>query len=370
MLSDGSLTPQERRQLITHALSPRRLELIILPTEQCNFRCTYCYEDFRIGKMRPEVVTGIKNLIGQRVHDLRTLVIQWFGGEPLAAKDIMLDISRHARRLCTENGVRLLTIITTNASLLRAPLLDQLAALYDELRFQITLDGDPEQHNMTRVSAGGQGTFSTIWKNLLMMKATAHRFHVDLRLHQGPANEASMVRLIERLNGEFAEDSRFGIYFHEISDLGGPLGGTIPLLSHSAYARRTATLRAMSKVSVRADADSESQRNVCQHICYAAKANAFIIRATGRIGKCTVILGDDRNDIGKINEDGTLSLDAGKQLPWIAGLQTMDMKSLECPLHYLDMPRVGRRASADAAHAVGGDEKGSGSKGSQNSWST
>lgn len=361
MLSCGSLTPQERRLLITHALSPRRLELIILPTEQCNFRCTYCYEDFKIGKMRPEVVTGIKNLILHRISDLRTLVIQWFGGEPLAAKDIMLDISRHARRLCTENGARLLTIITTNGSLLRAPLLDQLVTLYDELRFQITLDGDPDQHNRTRVSAGGRGTFSTIWQNLLMMKATAHRFHVDLRLHQGPENEASMVRLIGMLNGEFAEDPRFGIYFHEVSDLGGPPTGTIPLLSGSAYTERTVKLRAMSRVSVRSDPESDGARNVCQHICYAAKANAFIIRATGRIAKCTVILSDDRNDIGKINEDGTLSLDAAKQLPWVSGLQTMDMKKLECPLHYLDIPQVARPVSADDLRPNGGGAVSSGS---------
>lgn len=28
----------------------RNLRLIIMPTEQCNFRCRYCYEDFKLGK--------------------------------------------------------------------------------------------------------------------------------------------------------------------------------------------------------------------------------------------------------------------------------------------------------------------------------
>jgi len=36
---------------ILATLNPKSLELILYPTEQCNFRCTYCYEDFLIGRM-------------------------------------------------------------------------------------------------------------------------------------------------------------------------------------------------------------------------------------------------------------------------------------------------------------------------------
>ena len=59
-----------------------RLQLILLPTEQCNFRCTYCYEDFAIGRMTPEVVSGVKNLIDRRADGLSHLQLSWFGGEP------------------------------------------------------------------------------------------------------------------------------------------------------------------------------------------------------------------------------------------------------------------------------------------------
>ena len=36
---------------IAYSLSNEYLHLIVLPTEKCNFRCTYCYEDFLNGKM-------------------------------------------------------------------------------------------------------------------------------------------------------------------------------------------------------------------------------------------------------------------------------------------------------------------------------
>ena len=43
-------------------------------------------------------------------------------------------------------------------------------------------------------------------------------------------------------------------------------------------------------------------------------------------------LNDDRNTIGKINEDGTLTIDNAKLQPWVRGLSTLEEKALECPL--------------------------------------
>lgn len=50
----------------------RDFQLIILPTEQCNFRCVYCYESFIRGEMKPSVIQSVKNLIDQRIPTLKT----------------------------------------------------------------------------------------------------------------------------------------------------------------------------------------------------------------------------------------------------------------------------------------------------------
>jgi len=77
---------------IFYALRDDVLNLTILPTEQCNFRCFYCYESFKLGKMSKETSDSILKLVQKRASTLKILTIGWFGGEPLMAKDIVLSL--------------------------------------------------------------------------------------------------------------------------------------------------------------------------------------------------------------------------------------------------------------------------------------
>src|SRR3979490_3029402 len=98
--------------LIADSFDPRHLELIILPTERCNFRCTYCYEDFKLGKMSRKVVDAIKLLLAARVNDLHSLQLSWFGGEPLLAKEIILEVNNFSKELYAQSHYS--SSITTN----------------------------------------------------------------------------------------------------------------------------------------------------------------------------------------------------------------------------------------------------------------
>jgi uncharacterized protein len=108
------------------------LNLIILPTEACNFRCTYCYETFENRKMPRPVVTGIKSLIDRRGTDLDELEISWFGGEPLLALDVITEISKHALHVAKTEGFTFRSGMTTNGYFLdqdRHIIIEQLLAV-------------------------------------------------------------------------------------------------------------------------------------------------------------------------------------------------------------------------------------------------
>lgn len=72
------------------------------------------------------------------------------------------------------------------------------------------------------------------------------------------------------------------------------------------------------------------------YICYAGKPNSLGIRANGSLNKCTVALSDDRNSVGKINKDGTLTLNNERYSSWIKGFTTLDSWQMGCPLSYMN----------------------------------
>ena len=311
------------------ALSQQKLHLILLPTEKCNFRCTYCYEDFALGRMPLAVINGVKRLITNRIPVLSTFDLSWFGGEPLLAKDIMLNIGTYAHELCRRQGVGFSANTTTNGYGLTEELFSQLLDI-SHTEFQITLDGDEEWHDKTRVRANGGSTFAKIWENLHGCRRTEREFLITLRLHVHEDNVESMKRLHGRLKDEFLGDSRFVAYFHKVSNLGGPRPVSAKVLKRKEY------LEALDYITdgrsrLSAPASGISEEHIEGYICYAARPNSLVIRANGRVGKCTVALQDERNDIGRINEDGTLDINNEKLRLWFEGYVELSPSALGCP---------------------------------------
>lgn len=318
-----------KEKIIPTLISNRLLELIILPTEQCNFRCVYCYEDFSIGKMKRETIDGIKHLISKRAKELDILKLSWFGGEPLSAREIVYEISEHANDIAYQHGIKYVSNMTTNGFLLSEIVATKLYML--GIRdFQVSLDGPREVHNKTRLRINKTGSFDQIWENLLDLRNSTLLFSITLRIHVTPDNYQSLFILIEELKTYFGGDARFKVFFKAIADLGGPNAKQFSVL------HRTVLPSMMQKLMDAVDNKltiTKLKNTTAPYVCYAAQANSFLIRADGTLGKCTVAMNDARNAIGRITKEGTLLFDNEKILPWVRGLKTLDAKTLGCPLY-------------------------------------
>lgn len=301
------------------------LELIIHPTEACNFRCRYCYENFNIDKMKPNTVNALKLFLNQRVPELNNILIQWFGGEPLVGYNIVTDVMKHISSIKEKqnNGLNITSYMTTNAYLLNKERLTELVGL-GVSNYQISFDGDREEHNKLRVTAAGKGTFDTIWDNLSQARSTDLNFIMTLRVHANKENEASIGNLLRKVRKEFGGDERFVLFIRGLSRLGGKNDQTLPIIEDNRPIKR---LRELAR-----DMGIRTQEVDDTYICYAAKPNSFVIRADGSVSKCTVALYSDFNIVGALNIDGTLSLDSKKITPWVRGLFNGSKEDLACPL--------------------------------------
>lgn len=316
---------------LAELLSNQSQELILFPTEQCNFRCTYCYEDFKLGRMSNGTVNGIKALIDQRISELKNLHLSWFGGEPLVAKDIVLEISSYAAKLAERHpSVNYFSSMTTNAYLLTPKVFTDLVSVGVN-HFQITLDGPDVIHNQRRLRANGDGTFDRIWKHLSHMQESSLQFTVTLRVHFDVKSLEYMELFIEDLRNQFGKDIRFKIIFKPLEHLGVPKDHLIDVIP---FKKREEVISIFNQ-KLYGSNKTNSEINKDPYVCYAAKPNSLTIRADGSIGKCTVALSDPRNQIGYLQSDGTLKINNDRLTPWFKGYKNLDENILACPLQSL-----------------------------------
>ncbi|HZM80466.1 MAG TPA: radical SAM protein [Candidatus Limnocylindrales bacterium] len=294
--------------------SSRNLHLIVMPTEQCNFRCVYCYEKFLRGEMSPELQRALVAFV--KGQELDQLALSWFGGEPLLAKDVVLSVTGALSEHCREAGISFACGTTTNGWHLVPGLADELIRL-GVRRFQVTLDGLRHAHDERRPGLDGTGTFQRIVDNLRYLRSTSHDFIVTVRHNFDPGNLAQAEEFIAFLESEFAGDNRFATHFHPIGRWGGPNDDTLDVCEGQGAVAAWSRLRALS---LKAGMGSSLALQTLQpngNVCYAADPRSFVIGSDGRVYKCTVELdSNDRNIVGQLHPDGTMSVDWPKMALW------------------------------------------------------
>jgi uncharacterized protein len=173
-----------------------RLDVIIMPTLNCNFACAYCYETHQVSEMGDDTERAIKLWLTHEMPKHKVVLLQWFGGEPLLGFRRVVSISQHAMDVALRSGACCVAHMTTNGYLLnerRATALIQ-AGIHD---FQITLDGPADTHDRLRVLKTGEGTFRRVFENVVGLVHLDDRVRVSLRVNFNHGNLHSIPTLLE-----------------------------------------------------------------------------------------------------------------------------------------------------------------------------
>ncbi len=305
-------------EIVTSILERERnrgFSLIILPHEKCNFRCVYCYENFKRGRLKAWVVTSLKKLVARHVPDWGGLAVQWFGGEPLLARDLIEDLSDAFIKSCETAGVHYRAGITTNGYYLTPNVARMLLDRYVR-RFQITLDGPAKTHDSRRKAIDGKSSYERILQNLIMLKDFAHDFTVRIRVNFDPDSVNVMDQWVEEMACVFVDDARFTLSFHPIGCWGGQNDHKLNVFKRdeAVFVRwklfELAIKNGFSPSVIKDFLGSHGS------VCYAGRENSLVVRSDGRLLKCTVLLEDPKNKVGYLSTDGDFIIDDNKWKLW------------------------------------------------------
>ncbi len=306
--------PAEVNEILSYERDEHTMHLIILPHEQCNFRCRYCYESFENGKITPLVVSAIKRYVQEHMPSFKMLKVYWFGGEPLLASDVIIELSEFFMNYCKKHGKKYGAFITTNGYLLTPALTSRLLSLGIS-NYQITIDGPEPLHNKNRKLAGGGKTYERILQNVLDFKAQPFDFRVSIRVNFDPPNMPSISKWVEsEINPAFLNDNRFSLNYNLIEDWD----------NVSIYDSSSLDAFPLKLNLIGATYNSSITRS-CVHdylmpntsVCYAAKKSSLIFGADGTLYKCTVAFKDPSNQVGYVDEHGNLVFDEDKLSLWV-----------------------------------------------------
>ena len=134
-------------------------------SHDCNLRCKYCFAatgDFGTGRLLMDVETAKAaiDFVIARSGARRNIDVDFFGGEPLMAMDVVRETVAYARSREAECGKCFRFTITTNGVLLDDETIEYINREMDNC--VLSLDGRREVNDRFRVSLNGKGSYDVI----------------------------------------------------------------------------------------------------------------------------------------------------------------------------------------------------------------
>jgi uncharacterized protein len=307
------------------------VHLTMLPAEACNFSCPYCFQFNRRNLlMKPWVYDATYSLLERIVRENEEtdreqptmLKVAWFGGEPTLAADRILVFQHRLRNLQDRHNVKLRATLVTNGYLLS---LERFVQLLDSgiTEYQITLDGDSENHDKLRHLKSGKPTFDVIYGNLKRIAQLPKEvsFSFSIRGNFLRDTVPAMHRLLGLFARDFGNDQRFQIYFRPVYHFETTRNNVDEVAAEICGLREGLGLQNTLALETMRTLNLDSMIRMFDPLpkpvpgwCPADRRNTFIIGADGSLFLCETLVGDKGKAQGRMTPEGDLLLnESGRQ---------------------------------------------------------
>lgn len=305
------------------ANSEDRLDVTILPTDDCNFRCAYCFESERKKYMTQETAEALVKYFDKSFKKYKTVYIQWFGGEPLLCKDLIQFIMSNAHKIAKRDKVALISGITTNGYELDVETYKMLCA-NRIIWIQLSVDGIKETHNIQRPHKIYPDSYTRIITNLRSIRDNVPmgicKIYYRITISKTILQYIDEILLFYR--NEFSEDKRFKLSLQPVMDWGGDriddMRSDLPTVKDTVECLLKAAELGLMPIGHHTQSSSGL-------ICEAVRKNGFVIGPNNDIHKCPMAMYSKENGdlfkskIGELDWQGNLNINVDYNSEWMNG---------------------------------------------------
>lgn len=265
------------------------MSINITTTLKCNARCYYCYEsgvrhyDFYKSQF-PLLIQFFKNHV--RKDD--TLVLNWFGGEPLMNKTVLNFV---AHELNKEN-IPFSSYIITNGILINKSMVDSEFVRWKVRDVQITLDGLKETYEKRKAYVDQRrNIFGRILQKIELVAKSG--IHVHIRLNIDRKNRAEILELLKILNGRYGRIKAVTWYPAFLTGIGDNL----------TEAEKISFVKTMFEIIQNPDKMNIGSRFYSMpksRACMRSDPRSFSVDVFGNIYNCEHLVGRSNQAIGTL----------------------------------------------------------------------
>lgn len=295
---------EERRKVHGHFDSLNRrstsMTVTMVLNLDCNFSCSYCYEKKVRGSLymteetAKEATRFIENQFGPRKD---TLLVDFYGGEPLLSVGPIKTISRELKSFVESRGATYCFSLVTNGSLFTRRVAEELKEVGLE-SVKITLDGPAETHNQSRPFKSGKGSFDVLIRNI---KETCDLVKIGIGGNFSRSTYRQFTLLLDYLASEgLTADKLASVKFDPIMEVAeapcgladhkaGCLSSNDPWLIEASVWLREEVLRRGYQTP-----------KIQPIFCMVENRNSLVVNYEGTLYKCPGFIGNESYAIGNV----------------------------------------------------------------------
>lgn len=269
-----------------------KYRMTIMPTQNCNLNCWYCYEKHTDSQMSGDIMDRIEryteNLFQSR--HIREFMLDWLGGEPLMYFDeVVYPLSGRLLELTKRYGIQFSNSITTNGVLIDQQRIEKFKDIGLN-GLQITIDGNRACHDKSRIGKDKKGTYDTIIRNINSSHRSLPEAHISVRTNYANKTLENIHEMIEDID----PTPYISFFLQRIWQ------------NKENPEEAEEALDAVRKlVNARGNVYEDRYYSYGKgHHCYADSYNQVVINFDGQLYKCTARNFDEKTTVGFLDSEG------------------------------------------------------------------